>query len=919
MLSCQATFTNEKNGSVVTIKPEVDSNAKKYTDLLDSIGEVYRNERIGIYWQKEKAFVETALTAISKHLPLRRYTPVAVLGVGGTSIVLRLRDSLFPSVDNALKFPRPIEGQAAIFAEMIGKELEFLADLRHPGIVRMLYYRTIADVEPYGSLPFYLMEVVEGELSTNFFSNASATVPQFLSVLRKQAETIQYLHTFPKAPYVHLDIKPQNIVITNSGLPVLLDLGTCKRLDGAQTKTVLAVTNEIAHPDLILLLSNTEDDQRAPTKILRSTIDPAWDLWAFGRTLLIWLGVNYKTGAVVQGAFVEKFPPYTRKYLFLLVARLLSSEIPTWLVRKVGLDSSLISSMAITTATQLVAQIGKLLDTDNPLNSIPELAFSSTGSIQAAPGVHVANSARMAKTLEHRLFRRLNAITQLGIVSQIFPSAKHTRREHSLGTYGNVCRMVTALYHDSLSPLFKHLIEAQDIREIMLTALLHDLGQFPLAHDLEDIAPRIFDHEALTQSMLKGTWRTGKSGSRKIDFESLSAIFDAWETTPDRIISILSARAKSSSASLKDKLLRSIISGPIDADKLDYLFRDARYTDVPYPNGIDVDRLYRCLTTIILPNISGGTTNVPLIGVHAKGKVAAEFMTVARYAMFSQVYWHHAVRAQKAMLSRAVSALLAHTPAAKIEAFRATFTDMVCALPESMYKHDGGPEQLTLDTRLENTEVNNIGVGTDLSPTDAAVLTWLRDRLDAANLQEASLLQGILTRSLFKRLWVVSRASVVHKDWDELCKLWDGLTPKQRDHAALAFERKIFDRLNGGIVVDVTTLAGRDAISVAGALTGSRTPWLLIDLPGSKSGSDVGLNYVTESQARRMRKDDRAMGDIQRSSAWEMYARDIRDVAGNVRVFCDERLIESVDASITQKIGFEELFAVVQAEASNSR
>jgi HD superfamily phosphohydrolase len=896
------------------------SNPWNSVQLFDQLQAAYDREGLSAAWINERPLVQLALARISALLPPSRYSPIDVLGIGGSGIVLRVGDTLFPSVDNALKFPRPLEGQAHVVAEMVANELRFLADLRHPGIVKMLYYRTINDVPPYGKLPFYLMEVVEGKTSSQFLTEPNVSQTMFLKIVQQTAETIQYLHSYPGAPYVHLDIKPQNITISTIGRPVLLDLGTCKRLTDGQDRTILAITQEIAHPALVhmLTMSNGEHGKMIGT-IVRREINPQWDLWAFGRTLLLWLGVRFDTGTLNSKAFVERLDPYARKYLFLLAARLLSDSLPGWLIKRVGLHEDFIKSMAIIDARHLVDQIGKLTGSYSPLDLVPELTKMSSGSIQAAPGVHVPNTRRLTQTLEHRLFRRLSSITQLGIVSQIFPSAKHTRREHSLGTYGNVCRMVIALYHDSMSPLFKQLIEAQDIQELMLASLLHDLGQFPLAHDLEDIAPDVFDHEDLTQAMLKGMWRTGKAGSKSIRFESLELIFIAWNTSAARLVSILTAKAKSNNATQKDKLLRSIISGPIDADKLDYLFRDARYTDVPYPNGIDVDRLFRCLTTVVMPIIPGGTTNVPMIGIHAKGKVAAEFMTMARYAMFSQVYWHHAVRAQKAMLSRAVAALLAHANTTKVASLRAGFIEMVCSLPESMYRHSAEPPQLPFENEvIRSRAISNVGVGTDLSATDATVLTWLREKLEVANLPEAQLLQGILTRKLFKRLWVIGRSGVVQTEWDELCKSWDELSPKQKNYAALSFERKIAERLNGGLATDVTTLSAHDALSLTTQLAASHTPWLLIDLPGSKSGSEVGLSYVTESQARRMRKDDRAMGDLQSSSAWEQYARDIRHVAGNVRVFCDERLIETVDESITQRMGFDDLLAVVQAARMDS-
>src|SRR5206468_2373089 len=118
-------------------------------------------------------------------------------------------------------------------------------------------------------------------------------------------------------------------------------------------------------------------------------------------------------------------------------------------------------------------------------------------------------------------------------------------------------------------------------------------------------------------------------------------------------------------------------------------------------------------------------------GVHAKGKVAADFLTFARYAMFSQVYWHHAVRAQKAMLLRGVEALLSrHNTDAKLMEFTSRFVAMVCHLPESLYHSTAEDQSLFPDETKRNHDVSErLGRGTDLSATDAAVLSWLYDHL----------------------------------------------------------------------------------------------------------------------------------------------------------------------------------------------
>ena len=97
--------------------------------------------------------------------------------------------------------------------------------------------------------------------------------------------------------------------------------------------------------------------------------------------------------------------------------------------------------------------------------------------------------------------RRLAGVPQLGIISLVYPTATHSRLEHVLGTFTNVVRYCDALYHDPLNSLFKQIVSEADIIALLLAALFHDLGQFPLAHDLEEAAPELFDHEKIARQI----------------------------------------------------------------------------------------------------------------------------------------------------------------------------------------------------------------------------------------------------------------------------------------------------------------------------------------------------------------------------------------------------------------------------------
>ena len=113
-----------------------------------------------------------------------------------------------------------------------------------------------------------------------------------------------------------------------------------------------------------------------------------------------------------------------------------------------------------------------------------------------------------------------------------------------------------------------------------------------------------------------------------------------WNIQPHEILDVLVARTDTPAM----RLVRSILSGPIDIDKMDYLGRDSLHCGVPYGRHFDRNRLMTSLVT----NAAGDG-----LAISTKGRTAAELMVFARYVMFSEVYWHHAVRSATSMFARA--------------------------------------------------------------------------------------------------------------------------------------------------------------------------------------------------------------------------------------------------------------------------
>jgi HD superfamily phosphohydrolase len=230
-------------------------------------------------------------------------------------------------------------------------------------------------------------------------------------------------------------------------------------------------------------------------------------------------------------------------------------------------------------------------------------------------------------------FLRLERIQQLGFVSRVWPGARHTRYEHSLGVL-NLARLAVDHLRTTTEGAW---ITDLDARTISAAALLHDVGHYPFSHAIEELGPPIMTHEAV--------------GRQLIEREPIASILvREWEVDPARVATIVDPGGQALPEF--DRVLRSVLSGPLDVDKLDYLPRDARACHVPY-GGVDTARL---IDSLGIAEIDGERRIV----VGDKGVSPLHSLINARQEMFDNVYWHHTNRACMVMLLRAVQeALLA--------------------------------------------------------------------------------------------------------------------------------------------------------------------------------------------------------------------------------------------------------------------
>lgn len=234
--------------------------------------------------------------------------------------------------------------------------------------------------------------------------------------------------------------------------------------------------------------------------------------------------------------------------------------------------------------------------------------------------------------MNHPAFLRLDGIQQLGFASRVWPGAKHTRFEHSLGVMHLTRRAV-----DHLRTLPEgSFITDSDARVVIAAALLHDIGHYPFSHAIEELGDPVRSHEDVGTEIIA-------SG------EIAELLSGKWGIDPARVAGMVNG--DTTAMTEHDRILSGLLSGTLDMDKLDYLPRDARACNVPY-GGVDTDRLIASLTVV---ELESGQRR---IGIGDKGISPLHSLINARQEMFDNVYWHHTNRACMGMLLRAVQEAL---------------------------------------------------------------------------------------------------------------------------------------------------------------------------------------------------------------------------------------------------------------------
>lgn len=248
--------------------------------------------------------------------------------------------------------------------------------------------------------------------------------------------------------------------------------------------------------------------------------------------------------------------------------------------------------------------------------------------------------------IDHTAFQRLRRVKQLAWTDYVYPGTSHTRFEHSLGVMHLASRLYDAVVRSSgntLREVFRYSDAGleRDWQVVRLAALLHDIGHPPFSHAAENLLPmKAPENYSLFQGMAKPVERYVHEDYSVAIIETL--LKDLIEQHPcnrrnhkittNEITALISKRPPGGAT----LFWKDIISGQLDADRMDYLLRDSLHAGVSY-GRYDLDRIISSVCAVRRPQEESAE---PKIAIMRGGVFAAEALIIARYWMHKQVYFH---------------------------------------------------------------------------------------------------------------------------------------------------------------------------------------------------------------------------------------------------------------------------------------
>lgn len=556
----------------------------------------------------------------------KRYSVLSRLGEGGNGIVFKIRE-ISTGIYRVVKVLSP----AAATIEQLKKEFQNealkLAELSHPNLV------SVIESYPKENPPYFIMEYIPGQSLEKESTSIAKEHPHgewvhYLHQIYIQlADVLEYLHHRDK-PLLHLDIKPENIKIDKDfrGNPkaVLLDFGLSrfaqKKIRGDKETTAFGTLSMWPQSYLAKIRRHTHTG-RTVFEIDRNLLNPELDLHFLGRTIQNTLEIAKENDSSPQEMWESK---HLSLYNYL-------NEFS----RTLQIDHQ--NGRTPLSAREVSYRIRRVIYLEHRARMQFDRGFLRI------PSANIANFGRQARALtDWPMFQRLRGINQLGFASMVFPGANHTRFEHSLGVFENALDVVDHLAGPHGDNKFRSLVSDEEIIATIIAALFHDIGHYPFTHQFR-VEGQYPKHEVRSLEIIE----SDECVSIVTKFFSKD-VYKALKNIFSYLVAEELGREERISRKREPKyyrLLKQILSGSVDVDKLDYINRDSIHAGVPYGRVVDRARLISSF------RVWWDENGLPELVLSDKGRACAEALVFGRYLMFSEVYWNHCVRAYSAMLS----------------------------------------------------------------------------------------------------------------------------------------------------------------------------------------------------------------------------------------------------------------------------
>jgi len=248
--------------------------------------------------------------------------------------------------------------------------------------------------------------------------------------------------------------------------------------------------------------------------------------------------------------------------------------------------------------------------------------------------------------IDTRDFQRLRGIKELGTTYLVYPTAVHTRFDHSLGTLSMAMEMVRAIRENKHNPEEEKEIDLEEEQLIRITALLHDICHIPFGHTIEDefcVFPRHDEDNDRIERFLGSDSPIGKVIIQQLGQDLYSRFMSIYTVDKEKLNDLGN-----------DVFIYDLVNNTVCADLLDYLRRDCFFCNIT----LDMD--YRFLRYLYLRK--DGKTKRLVIRLWKEGKpsprrdILSELIRLLdnRYLLGERVYFHHAKLVSGAMVAGAV-------------------------------------------------------------------------------------------------------------------------------------------------------------------------------------------------------------------------------------------------------------------------